>query len=232
MLYQIVSICVEVHLLQHSRLFTPLNGQLLHPSFIYAAVQLYKTQTVWTPGGPNSSSVFPRVEHRRSVGIALGWEEAFYKVTPRAHPTPWSHHILTPLYSPVPCMIRSKVPAIRLRHLLAQDNTHMAFSWMLPEGQRHDWPDHGVLKACREPVIQARAENSRLSWAPVVDMYDLSYQLFATPPSSVRTCSGHQGAQLFHFYRLMKQSRMGKGEDVISPFIFFQTDKRRDDLEE
>lgn len=103
---------------------------------------------------------------------------------------------------------------------------------MLQEGQRHDWPDHGVLKACRKPVIQARAENSRQSCAPVVDMYDLSYRLFATTPSSVLTCSGHHGAQLLQFYRLMKQSRMGKGEDVISPFYFFQTDKRRDNLVE
>lgn len=103
MLYQIVSMCVEVHLLQHSRLFTPLNGQLLHPSFIYAAGQLYKTQTVWTPGGPNSSSVFPRIKHRRSSGIVLGWEEAFYKVTPRAH----SNTVVTP--HPHPALLTCSV---------------------------------------------------------------------------------------------------------------------------
>lgn len=39
---------------------------------------------MWTAGGPGSSSVFPKV-NQRICGIELGWEEASYKATSRAH---------------------------------------------------------------------------------------------------------------------------------------------------
>lgn len=68
-------------------------------------------------------------------------------------------------------MIRSKIPAIRLRHLLAQDNAHVAFSGVFPEGQWRERPRHAVLKVCCESVSQATAINCRLTDRTPVDMY-------------------------------------------------------------
>ena len=95
-------------------------------------------------------------------------------------------------------MFRSKIPSIRLRHLLAQSNTHMAFSWMLPEGQRHDWPVHGVLEVRGGPVVfrlgRRAAVCLELHGAHGDD--DLSHRLVVTPLSSVLTACGHWEAPL------------------------------------
>ncbi len=109
-----------------------LNGQSFHLYFIETAG--CKTQAVWMPGGPGqvlgvswNQDAMLWCYISLELGCCAGAVEASCELTARDQPNTASDHILTPLHSPVLCMFWSKIPAIRLRHLLAQSNTHMAF---------------------------------------------------------------------------------------------------------
>ncbi|KAM8744687.1 uncharacterized protein il12rb1 isoform 2-T2 [Acanthopagrus schlegelii] len=71
---------------------------------------------------------------------------------------------------------------------------------MLPEGQRHDWPVHGVLEVRGGPVVfrlgRRAAVCLELHGAHGDD--DLSHRLVVTPLSSVLTACGHWEAPLQH----------------------------------
>lgn len=129
---------------------------------------------------------------RRDAHVGSDWpERRLFGETNAEGPaegpaTSWPHRF----DSPVPWMIRNKIPAIRLRHLLAQDSTHVASSSVLPDGHRHGNPHSGVWTVCRGPAAQGRGVKQLTVWASVGDTYDLSYRLFGTPPSSALTSSG------------------------------------------
>lgn len=146
------------------------------------------------PGGPSISSVFPELKPRRRVScpgaVGAAGPELQMLRSGKHRGTCSTHRSLTPAHSPVLRMFRSKISTIRLRHLLAQSNTHGAFSGILPEGQRHNWPAHGVVKVLTQPVIQAQTGIS-VSSHVMVNGDDLSRQLLATSPPSAMTVSGH-----------------------------------------
>lgn len=153
------------------------------------------------PGGRDNSSVFPGVKpRRRDAPAGSSWAAAPEpwrlpaRLAPRDRsPTPRPRRPLTPLRSPALWVLGSQIPAIRLRHLLAQSDTHGAFSGALPGRRRHGWPGHGVSKACHRGTQGARPP----VWAPAADTAMTSptgWSLHLLPP--VQTVTGHQEAPL------------------------------------
>eukprot|EP00064_Thunnus_orientalis_P014683 superscaffoldBa00002585_g14730 len=70
------------------------------------------------------------------LGCRPGASDAPFRKTLRDQPDPRGPTTASSrlTHSPVLQLFRSKIPTIRLRHLLAQRNTHGAFSGILPEG--------------------------------------------------------------------------------------------------
>lgn len=159
-IYQIVNKCVEVHLQQQS-VWTNVTSLLyfLCRSSTESAGRVM-------PGGPSISSVFPELKPRRRVScpgaVGAAGPELQMLRSGKHRGTCSTHRSLTPAHSPVLRMFRSKISTIRLRHLLAQSNTHGAFSGILPEGQRHNWPAHGVVKVLYTACYPGTNRDQRL----------------------------------------------------------------------
>lgn len=151
----------------------------------------------------SKSSVFPRLTQRRRVsswGLKTRSRRRSVLGNTEKPARPLGHiHSLTPTHSPALRLFRCKIPTIRLRHLLAQNNTHGAFSGVLPGGQRHNCPPHGVKKVRTTPVTQAWTENSRL-FPSLVAMTSPNW-MFVTGPPAALSVFGHWAAPRSHGHR-------------------------------